>query len=58
MKQKLDERTSGRKDGAERWSWTKASVGSRISVPGPHDSTKKLRSAYSVKKKCFTLMKI
>jgi hypothetical protein len=32
------------KDGAERWSWTKASVGSGISVPGPHDSTKKLRA--------------
>jgi hypothetical protein len=44
MKQKLDELTPEDRDEAERWSWTKASVGSRIFVPGPHDSTKKLRA--------------
>jgi hypothetical protein len=44
MKQKLDELTPEDKDGAERWTWTKTSVGSRTSMPGPHDSTKKLRA--------------
>jgi hypothetical protein len=44
------------KDGAERWSWEKANVGSIISVSGPHDSIKKLRALQ--KNESFTLMKI